>query len=89
MSYVERNNDVKTYILFYSKNLKERRVSGRIVLKCTWQNKVVIIVIKDVADQIKENEVGGAYGTHGRGDKSVQSFGGKARREKTTWKTKA
>jgi hypothetical protein len=29
--------------------------------------------------------VGGVCGTHGRGEKSVQSFGGK----ETTWKTKA
>jgi hypothetical protein len=27
---------------------------------------------------MKENEVGGACGTHGRGEKSVQGFGGKA-----------
>jgi hypothetical protein len=26
---------------------------------------------------------------HGRGEKSVQGFGGKARRKKTIWKTKA
>jgi hypothetical protein len=32
--------------------------------------------------------VGGAYGTHGRGEKSVQGFGGKARRKETTLKTK-
>jgi hypothetical protein len=41
------------------------------------------------ASQVKANEVGGAYGTHGRGEKSVQSFGGKARRKETTWKIKA
>jgi hypothetical protein len=29
-------------------------------------------------DQIKENEVGGACGTHGRWEKRVQGFGGKA-----------
>jgi hypothetical protein len=40
------------------------------------------------ADQIKENEMGEACGTHGRGEKRVQYFGGKARRKKTTWKTK-
>jgi hypothetical protein len=39
--------------------------------------------------QVKANEVGGASGTHGRGEKSVQGFGGKARRKETTWKTKA
>jgi hypothetical protein len=30
------------------------------------------------ADQIKETEVGGASGIHGRGEKSAQGFGGKA-----------
>jgi hypothetical protein len=35
-------------------------------------------------DKIKENEVGRACGTHGRGEKSVQGLGGKTRREKTT-----
>jgi hypothetical protein len=33
--------------------------------------------------------LGGACGTHGRGEKSVQGFGGKARRKETTGKTKA
>jgi hypothetical protein len=32
--------------------------------------------------QIKENEVGGACGTHGRGEKRVQSIGGKSPRER-------
>jgi hypothetical protein len=26
---------------------------------------------------------------HGRGEESIQAFGGKARRKETTWKTKA
>jgi hypothetical protein len=38
---------------------------------------------------VKANEVGGACGTHGRGEKSVQGFGGKARWKESTWKTKA
>jgi hypothetical protein len=42
-----------------------------------------------LGDQIKENEVGGACSTNGRGEKSVQGFGAKARRKETTWKTKA
>jgi hypothetical protein len=29
--------------------------------------------------------MGGACGTHGRGEKCVQGFGGKSRRKKTTW----
>jgi hypothetical protein len=32
----------------------------------------------DIIRQVKANEVGGACGTHGRGKKSVQGFGGKA-----------
>jgi hypothetical protein len=39
--------------------------------------------------QVKANEVGRACSTHGRGEKSVQGFGGKARMKETTWKTKA
>jgi hypothetical protein len=35
------------------------------------------------------NEMGGACGTRGKGEKSVQGFGGKARRKDTTGKTKA
>jgi hypothetical protein len=42
-----------------------------------------------VSSTYKANEVGGACGTHGRGEKSVQGFGGKARRKETTGKTKA
>jgi hypothetical protein len=45
--------------------------------------------IPDIIRQVKANEVGGACGTHGRGEKSVQGFGGKARRKETTGKTKA
>jgi hypothetical protein len=30
------------------------------------------------SSQVKVNKVGGAHSTHGRGEKSVQSFGGKA-----------
>jgi hypothetical protein len=37
------------------------------------------------ADHVKANEVGGACGTHGRGEKIVQGFGGKARRKEITW----
>jgi hypothetical protein len=36
-----------------------------------------------------ENEVGKACGTHGRGQKSVQSSGEKAWRKETTRKTEA
>jgi hypothetical protein len=35
------------------------------------------------AGQVKANEVGGACGTHGRGEEIVQGFGGKARRIET------
>jgi hypothetical protein len=55
---------------------------------------VLHILSKDLSRQgkaleIKENDVGRACGTHGRGEKRVQGFGGKARRKKTTWKTEA
>jgi hypothetical protein len=43
----------------------------------------------DIIRQVKANEVGGACDRHGRGEKSVQDFGGKARRKETTGKTKA
>jgi hypothetical protein len=43
----------------------------------------------DIIRQVKSNEVGGACGTHGRGEKSVQGIDGKARRKETTGKTKA
>jgi hypothetical protein len=36
----------------------------------------------DIIRQVKANEVGGACGTHGRGEKSVHGFGGKARRKR-------
>jgi hypothetical protein len=41
------------------------------------------------SSQVKENEMVGACGTHGRGEKSVQGFGGKSRRKETTGNTKA
>jgi hypothetical protein len=41
------------------------------------------------ASEVKANEMGGACGTHGRGEKRVQGFGGKARSKETIGKTKA
>jgi hypothetical protein len=47
-------------------------------------------IIRQVkSSQVKANEVGGACRSHGRGEKSVQGLGGKARRKETTRKTKA
>jgi hypothetical protein len=46
-------------------------------------------IICTLADQVKVNEVGWPCGTHGRGEKIVQGFGGEARRKETTWKAKA
>jgi hypothetical protein len=43
----------------------------------------VLIPKRHQADEVKENEVGGAYGTHRKGEEVVQGFGGKARREET------
>jgi hypothetical protein len=42
-----------------------------------------------LADEIKASEVGRACGTHGRGQRSVQGFDGKARRKETAGKKKA
>jgi hypothetical protein len=42
-----------------------------------------------IISQVKTNEVGRECGTYGRGEKSVQDFGGKVRRKETIWKTKA
>jgi hypothetical protein len=39
--------------------------------------RVFIICTHPQASQVKANEVDGACGTHGRGEKSVQGFGGK------------
>jgi hypothetical protein len=38
---------------------------------------------------ISNQGVGGACSTHGRGEKRVQGFGGKARRKETAWETDA
>jgi hypothetical protein len=45
----------------------------------------------DIIRQVKSMRMrwGGACGTHRRGEKSVQGFGGKARRKETSGKTKA
>jgi hypothetical protein len=51
-------------------------------------SKILIVPKYHQADQIKENEAGGAWGIHGRRQKVVQGFGGKARRKETTWKTR-
>jgi hypothetical protein len=42
------------------------------------------MIFKIPTDQIKENEVGEACGTHERGEKDVRGFVGKARKKKTT-----
>jgi hypothetical protein len=44
---------------------------------------------KKSLDQIKAKEVCRACGTHGRGEKSVQGFGGNTLSKETTRKTKA
>jgi hypothetical protein len=42
-----------------------------------------------IRHQVKENEVGRACGTRGRGEQRVAGFGGKARSKENTWKNKA
>jgi hypothetical protein len=45
----------------------------------------VILLLKYYQpDQIRENEVSGTCGTHGRGEESVQGFVGKDRRKRTS-----
>jgi hypothetical protein len=59
---------------------------------CTMRNFIVCThpqISLGKSSQVKANEVGRSCGMHGRGQKSVQGFGGKARRKETTWKTKA
>jgi hypothetical protein len=53
------------------------------------RNFIICIIYQDIIRQVKANEMGRACGTHGREEKSVQGFGGKARRKDITWKTKA
>jgi hypothetical protein len=36
----------------------------------------IICTRSQILDQVKEDKVGGACGTHGREEKSVQGFGG-------------
>jgi hypothetical protein len=46
---------------------------------CTVKNFIIFIIPEyHWADEVKEDKVGGACGLHGRGEKSVQGFGGKA-----------
>jgi hypothetical protein len=60
-----------------------------------WENMVTDLSIattpRDVnwQIQIKANEVCRVCGTHGRWEKRVQGFGGKAQRKEITQKTKA
>jgi hypothetical protein len=49
----------------------------------------VMYLLQISLDQVKEDELGRACGMHGRGEKSVQGFGGKAQRKDIIRKTKA
>jgi hypothetical protein len=51
---------------------------------CTMRNFIICAHPQISLGQVKANEVGGACGTHGGGEKSVQGFGGKARRKEIT-----
>jgi hypothetical protein len=49
----------------------------------------ILYSFPNIIRQIKSrSEVCGMCGIHGREDECVQGFDGKARRKKTTWKTK-
>jgi hypothetical protein len=72
------------------------KTTGRIMVEVTGEWKKLhneelhnLYSSPDTIRQVKANEVGGVCGTHGRGEKSVQGFGGKARRKETAGKTKA
>jgi hypothetical protein len=76
----------------------EQGLKGNFLTKEGWSNRRmklhneelhILYSFPNIIRQIKENEVGGSFGTHGSGEKTVQSPGGKARRKETTWKTKA
>jgi hypothetical protein len=43
----------------------------------------------NIIREVKKDEMGGACGMHGKGEKCVQGFGGKARQKEATWETKA
>jgi hypothetical protein len=49
----------------------------------------VLITGYHYADQVKENEVFRACGTHAKGEESMEGFDGKARRKEITRKTEA
>jgi hypothetical protein len=91
VSYVREEHRLRVF-----ENRVLRRIFGpkRDEVMGEWrklQNQVVhnLYSSPDIIRQVRANEVSGACGTHGRGEKSVQSFGGKARRKETTWKIKA
>jgi hypothetical protein len=90
-----------TYVLRHFWNCYVRRIFGpkRDEVTGEWRNlhseelhnlySYPDIIRQVKSSQVKANEVGGACGTHGRGEKSVQGLGGKARRKETAGKTKA
>jgi hypothetical protein len=50
-----------------------------------WEASYLVLITKYYySDQIKENEVGGACGTHGGEEKYIQDYSGRARIKKTT-----
>jgi hypothetical protein len=57
---------------------------------CTMRNFIIFTHSQiSLGKSNQANEVGGACGMHGTGEKSVQGFGRKGRRKEITWKTKA
>jgi hypothetical protein len=40
-------------------------------------------------DEVKKNDLAGACGTYGGGERCIQDFGGETRGKETTWKTEA
>ena len=49
-------------------------------------NYVLFCIVSCPCDKIKENLIGGIFGTHGKEEMCVKGFGGKTRGKDTTWK---
>jgi hypothetical protein len=91
INYTWRLQDTVTRHRLQSYLHKPRRPMKELPQLAWWFVASIINVAVDYyyADQVKKNVVGGACGTHGRGEKSVQGFGAKAQSKKTTRKTEA
>jgi hypothetical protein len=82
-TFTGRKNQNFVYDILFLQFLNSPK-SGEVTGEWTMNSFIISIHPKyHKADQIKDNEVGGTCGTHGRGEKIVQGFGGKLRRKET------